>query len=95
MHFDYHEPTSIREAVELGARFGVEGRFLAGGTDLMIQIHRVPGLDAIDVDGTIALGALVTHRRLERAPAFQGALRALAESAAVIGGHQIRYVATK
>ena len=107
MSFDYHEPTSIREAVELGARFGAEGRFLAGGTDLMVQIHRgrcaprqvvslqrVPGLDAIDVDGTIALGALVTHRRLERAPAFQGALRALVESAEVIGGHQIRNVAT-
>ena len=98
MSFDYHEPTSIREAVELGARFGAESRFLAGGTDLMIQIHRgrcaprrvvslhrVPGLDAIDAGGTIALGALVTHRRLERAPAFQGALRALVESAAVIG----------
>ena len=107
MSFDYHEPTSIREAVELGARFGAEGRFLAGGTDLMVQIHRgrcaprhvvslhrVPGLDAIDVDGTIALGALVTHRRLERALAFQGALRALVESAEVIGGHQIRNVAT-
>jgi aerobic carbon-monoxide dehydrogenase medium subunit len=107
MSFDYHEPTSIREAVELGARFGEEGRFLGGGTDLMIQIHRgrcaprqvvglhrVPGLDAIDVDGTIALGALVTHRRLERVPAFQGALRALVESAEVIGGHQIRNVAT-
>src|SRR5712691_2922411 len=67
MSFDYREPTSIREAVELGARFGAESRFLAGGTDLMIQIHRgrcaprqvvslhrVPGLDAIDVDGTVA-----------------------------------------
>jgi carbon-monoxide dehydrogenase medium subunit len=107
MSFDYHEPASIREAVELGARFGEESRFLAGWTDLMIQIHRgrcaprqivslhrVPGLDGIDGDGTIAIGALVTHRRLERAPAFQGALRALVESAEAIGGHQIRNVAT-
>ena len=100
MSLDYHEPTSIREAVALGVRFGEESRFLAGGTDLMIQIHRgrcaprqvvslhrVPWLDAIDVDGAIAIGALVTHRRLEHAPAFQGALRALVESAEVIGGH--------
>src|SRR5438128_2724213 len=107
MKFDYHEPASVREAVELGARFGAEGRFLAGGTDLMIQIHRgrcaprhvvslhrVPGLDAIDVNGTITLGSLVTHRRIERAPEFQGALRALVESAEVVGGHQIRNVAT-
>ena len=80
--FDYHEPTSVREAVELGARFGADGCFLAGGTDLLVQIrrgqilprhlvslHRVPGLDALEIDGTITLGALVTHRRLERSGA--------------------------
>ena len=107
MSFEYHEPTSVREAVELGARFGVDGCFLAGGTDLLVQIrrgqilprhvvslHRVPGLDAIETNGSIALGALVTHRRLERAAGFRGALAALSESAAVVGGHQIRNVAT-
>ena len=105
--FDYHEPTSVREAVELGARFGTGGRFLAGGTDLLVQIrrgqivprhlvslHRVPGLDAIEIDGTIKLGALVTHRQLERTSGFRGALEALIEGAQVVGGHQIRNVAT-
>jgi aerobic carbon-monoxide dehydrogenase medium subunit len=105
--FDYHEPTSLREAIELGARFGGDARFLAGGTDLMVQIHRgrltprhvvslqrVPGLDAIEVDGTIRIGARVTHRRLERAADLQGALRGLVEGAEVIGGHQVRNVAT-
>jgi aerobic carbon-monoxide dehydrogenase medium subunit len=105
--FDYHEPTSVREAVELGARFGADGRFLAGGTDLLVQIrrgqivprhvlslHRVPGLDAIAIDGTIRLGALVTHRQLERASDFHGALAALSEGAQVVGGHQIRNLAT-
>ena len=107
MSFDYHEPTSLREAIELGARFGGDGRFLAGGTDLMVQIHRgrvdprhvislqrVPGLEAIAGDGTISIGARVTHRRLERAPDFQGALRGLIEGARVVGGHQVRNVAT-
>jgi len=105
--FDYHEPTSLREAIELGARFGGDGRFLAGGTDLMVQIHRgrvdprhvislqrVPGLEAIAGNGTISIGARVTHRRLERAPDFQGALRGLIEGARVVGGHQVRNVAT-
>jgi carbon-monoxide dehydrogenase medium subunit len=105
--FEYHEPTSVREAVELGARFAAEGRFLAGGTDLLIQLrrgqlrprhlvslHRVPGLDAIEVDGAVTLGARVTHRRLEREPRFRGALRGLVEGAEVVGGHQIRNVAT-
>jgi carbon-monoxide dehydrogenase medium subunit len=105
--FEYHEPSSVREAVELAGRFGAEARFLAGGTDLLIQmrrgqlsprhvvsLHRVPGLDAIEVDGTTSLGALVTHRRLERTPHFRGPLQALIEGAEVVGGHQIRNVAT-
>jgi len=107
MSFEYHEPTSLAEAVEQGARFGADGRFLAGGTDLIIQIrrgklrlghvvglHRVPGLDGIDANGSVTLGALVTHRALERHSAFQGRLRALVEGAEVVGGHQVRNVGT-
>ncbi len=105
--FDYHEPTTLREAIELGARFGGDARFLAGGTDLMVQIHRgrlsprhvvslqgVRGLDAIEIDGAISLGARVTHRRIETTTGFQGSLRALVEGAEVVGGHQVRNVAT-
>jgi len=105
--FEYHEPTSVAEAVATVARLRDDARFLAGGTDLIIQIrrgrlqprhvvslHRVPGLDDIAADGDVALGALVTHRRVERAGAFQGALRGLVEGAEVIGGHQVRNVAT-
>lgn len=107
MSFDYHEPTSLAEAVALGTRFGAAGRFLAGGTDLVVQIHRgkvaprhvtslhrVPELDVIHVDGRVVLGALVTHRAIERSPHFQGALRGLVEGAEVVGGHQIRNVGT-
>ena len=107
MSFEYHEPTSVAEAIDLGACFGADGRFLAGGTDLIIQmrrgklrprhvvsLHRVPGLDSIDANGSVTLGALVTHRALERHVAFQGRLRALVEGAEVVGGHQVRNVGT-
>ena len=107
MSFQYHEPVSLAEAVDLGARFGADGRFLAGGTDLIIQmrrgkvaprhvlsLHRVPGLDAIEVNGSVRLGALVTHRAIERCASFQGRLRGLVEGAEVVGGHQIRNVGT-
>ncbi|HXJ82921.1 MAG TPA: xanthine dehydrogenase family protein subunit M [Candidatus Methylomirabilis sp.] len=107
MSFYYHEPTSLAEAIALGEEFGADGRFLAGGTDLMIQmrrgkldprhvvsLHRIPGLDDVSVDGAVTLGTLVTHRTLERHPAFQGRLRALREGAEVIGGRQVRNVAT-
>jgi carbon-monoxide dehydrogenase medium subunit len=107
MSFEYHEPASLAEAVRMGATFGPDGCFLAGGTDLMIQmrrgklsprhvvsLHRVPGLDSILANGAVTLGALVTHRAIERHFAFQGRLRALREGAEVIGGHQVRNVAT-
>jgi carbon-monoxide dehydrogenase medium subunit len=105
--FEYHEPTSVAEAVELGGRFGADGRFLAGGTDLIIQmrrgkvaprhvvsLHRVPGLDAIEANGDVRLGALVTHRAIERCASFQGRLYGLVEGAEVVGGHQVRNVGT-
>jgi carbon-monoxide dehydrogenase medium subunit len=105
--FEYHQPESLQDAVALAARFGAEASFLAGGTDLLVQIergriaprhvvglHRVPGLTGIEVNGRITLGARVTHRSIERTPALAGALRCLVEGAEVIGGHQVRNVAT-
>jgi carbon-monoxide dehydrogenase medium subunit len=105
--FEYHQPESLHDAVALAARFGAEASFLAGGTDLIVQIgrgriaprhviglHRVPGLAGIEANGRISLGACVTHRSIERAPALAGALRCLIEGAEVIGGHQVRNVAT-
>ena len=105
--FEYHQPESVADAVALAGRYGDAARFLAGGTDLIVQIERarvaprhvvglagVPGLDGIAANGRIALGARVTHRAIERAPAFAGALYGLVEGAQVIGGHQVRNVGT-
>ncbi|MGH7317973.1 MAG: FAD binding domain-containing protein, partial [Candidatus Rokuibacteriota bacterium] len=105
--FEYHQPESLPDAVALAARFGTEASFLAGGTDLIVQIergrvaprhvvglHRVPGLTGIEVNGRITLGAGVTPRSIERTPELDGALRCLIEGAEVIGGHQVRNVAT-
>ena len=105
--FDYHQPASLADALDLAARFGGEASFLAGGTDLIVQIERgrvaprhviglgrVPGLAGIEVNGRITLGARVTHRAIEQTPALAGPLRCLVEGAEVIGGHQVRNVAT-
>jgi aerobic carbon-monoxide dehydrogenase medium subunit len=105
--FEYHEPAGVPEAVAMAARFGAEASFLAGGTDLIVQIERgriaprhvvglqrVPGLARIEVNGKVTLGARVTHRAIERTPELAGALRCLIEGAEVIGGHQVRNVAT-
>src|SRR5262249_40145650 len=60
----------------------------------LVDLHRVPGLDTLEIDGAVTLGALVTHRQLERAAGLMGAWEALREGAEVVGGHQIRNVGT-
>jgi carbon-monoxide dehydrogenase medium subunit len=46
------------------------------------------------LNGRIALGARVTHAAIERHAAFEHRLRSLIEGAQVVGGHQVRNVAT-
>jgi aerobic carbon-monoxide dehydrogenase medium subunit len=80
--FDYHRPGSLAEAFDLLARYGDDGRVLAGGQSLVpalnmrlatpravIDINRLPGLDAIRVapEGLV-IGALARHEALERSP---------------------------
>jgi carbon-monoxide dehydrogenase medium subunit len=108
MSFALHHPNSIGEAVALAHALGDGARFIAGGTDLAIQMRRkrVAPAHLIDLTGlaelaqireepdALLVGALVTHKAIERHPAFQGRLAALAEAARVVGGHQIRNVGT-
>lgn len=105
---EFFEPETLAEAVALGDRWGEQGSFIAGGTDLVIQMRRgrrdpralisllrLAQLDGIATPGDrILLGALATHRSIERHAMFQGGLRALVEAAQVIGGHQVRNVGT-
>ena len=108
MAFEVHQPDSVAQAIRLAADFGPDARFLAGGTDLIIQINRkrcmplhlialggIDGLSGIERRGDeIILGALTTHKAIEQSVVLQGPLAALAEAARVVGGHQIRNVAT-
>jgi len=106
--FDLHKPASISEAIGLATRLATAARYIAGGTDLVIQINRkkvfpdhlidlgqLPSLVGVaeTADGYL-LGALTNYRSIELHPAFQGNLCGLIEAAAVVGGHQIRNVAT-
>jgi carbon-monoxide dehydrogenase medium subunit len=80
--FDYHRPASLAEAFDLLARYGDDGRVLAGGQSLVpalnmrlatpravIDINRLPGLDTIRpaAEGLV-IGALARHEALERSP---------------------------
>ncbi len=108
MSFELHRPATLEEAISLAARLAPDARFIAGGTDLVIQMSRrrvsashvialpqLPELQGVaeTVDG-YRIGAMTTYRTIERYPAFRGALECLIEAARVVGGQQVRNIAT-
>ena len=108
MSFEFFRPETFEEALRLARTWGTDARFIAGGTDLVIQmrkgatspaalidIGRLPGLSEIlTTIERVHIGTLVTHRQIERHHVFQAELRGLVESAAVVGGQQVRNLGT-
>ena len=102
--FAYARATALDEALELLEDAGEEAKLLAGGQSLIpllafrlarpthvIDIARLPGLDAVDVvDGGLHIGTLVTHAHLERSVHLPPPWRALTECAGLIGHYPIR-----
>ena len=101
MSFDLHHPTTLAEAIDLARRLAPAARFVAGGTDLVIQINRkkaapahlidisrLPGLAGIAETADGFARPVTTYRTIERHRAFQGTLSSLVEAAGVVGGHQ-------
>ena len=106
---EMYQPTSLQEASRLLKENGPGGRFLAGGTDLVIamkekglapkyvvDLKRIPGLTGIreNSDGSITIGALTTMREIEISPLLTRKYPFLAQSAAEVGSIQIRNRAT-
>ena len=107
--FDFYQPASLQEASRLLRENGPGGRFLAGGTDLVIamkekglvpkyvvDLKRIAGLSGIreQGDGSIAIGALTTMREIETLPVITKKYPFLSQSAAEVGSIQIRNRAT-
>ncbi len=106
---EMYQPTSLAEASRLLKENGAGGRFLAGGTDLVIamkekglvpkyivDLKRIPGLDGIreNGDGSVSIGALTTMREIETSPLIRNKYPFVAQSAAEVGSIQIRNRAT-
>ena len=106
----YHTPTSIADALALLHEHGPDAQIIAGGTDLildmqqgnrhdapavLVDVTHIAGLDQIREDGGwIVLGAAVTHAQIEQNPLLRKHASALVESWGVVGGPQVRNVAT-
>jgi CO/xanthine dehydrogenase FAD-binding subunit len=102
MTSSYLAAATVEEVVEAMA---AGARPVAGGTDLVVgarqgkaplpesivAIHGVESLRGIRVvDGTLRLGALVTHAELAAHPVVRERLTALADAAARVGSHATR-----
>jgi len=103
--FDYHRPDTVDEAVALLETYCGDGKVLAGGQSLLpvlalrltrlghlIDIGRVQGLQSIEVDddGTVSVGATVTHARVERSDVMAAAAPAVAGAMPHVGHRAIR-----
>ena len=103
--FTYYCPATLDEAVRLLDEHGDDGKILAGGQSLMplmslrlarpaviVDMNRVPGLDAVAVngDGSLSIGAMTRQRALERDPGLAQRNPLLAAAVPLVGHFQIR-----
>ena len=102
--FDYHAPTSAKEAVDLLGEFGEDAKILAGGQSLipmlalrltafdhLIDIGRIDELKGVERrDGALWLGAGTTEATVGSDRAVADATPLLARATPLIGHFQIR-----
>src|SRR5690606_26501563 len=106
----YYTPTTIDEAVNLLTQHAGQARIIAGGTDLLIDmkaagdpiphealvdITSIPDLrDITESDDQVIIGAGVTHTQIVKSALLASRATCLVESCGVVGGPQVRNVAT-
>ena len=104
MWHTYHAPRTVAEALELLAQHGDACRLIAGGTDLILEIERGVRKQQIIVDisrivelgalerrnGTLTLGALVTHNQVVGTSEAVAHAFPLARACWLVGAPQIR-----
>ena len=104
----YHRATTLADAITLLAD-NPQAKLLAGGTDVLIQLHHhndryrhivdihnlaeLRGITQAE-DGALRIGSATTFTQLIEDPVIQRNLPALCAAAASIAGPQIRNVAT-
>lgn len=106
--FEYHAPSSVRDALGLLTTLKDDAKLLAGGHSLipmmklrlaqpkhLIDLRKVPGLSGIREDGgMLAIGAMTTHYQVESSPLVRSRLPVLCEVAAMIGDPAVRNLGT-
>jgi aerobic carbon-monoxide dehydrogenase medium subunit len=106
-NFEYFAPTTLDEALSTLERFGDEGKVLAGGMSLipvmklrfaapraLVDINRISGLDGLEVNGGLTIGALVRHKTCETSAGLKGRYGVLGDAAKQIADPIVRNLGT-
>jgi carbon-monoxide dehydrogenase medium subunit len=108
MHFDYHRPISLNQAFELMQQSSGPARYIAGGTDLMVQIKQglirpetlislrnIPELQGIEeAEAGLRIKGLTLMRDIETHPLIREQTPVLQQAVASLANIQVRNVAT-
>jgi carbon-monoxide dehydrogenase medium subunit len=102
--FDYVQPSSLQEALQVLSQHGENAKLLAGGHSLIplmklrlaapgtiVDLGRVQELKGISLDGgRVRIGAMTTHAEVAASPIVQQNAPALTQAAREIGDRQVR-----
>jgi carbon-monoxide dehydrogenase medium subunit len=106
--FSYHRPNTVSEAALLLARFGDDGRLLAGGQSLipMMKLRLATPEHLIDLAGvadlkkiertanTLTIGAMTTQAELVASKVVADTVPIVREASLLVADPQVRYVGT-
>jgi aerobic carbon-monoxide dehydrogenase medium subunit len=106
--FELHRPHTIEEACDMLTHLGDDAVPYAGGTELLllmkegllrprhlVDLKRIPGLDTIAAaDGRLTIGAVATHRSVERSATVRARCPVLASVARHVANVRVRNVGT-
>ena len=108
MTYDYHEPESVAEALDLLARYGEDSHLVAGATAFtllwrqgllrpghVIALRRIASLAGITTTGGgLVIGATVTHRAIEQSSDVARYCPAITRTFASVATVRVRNQAT-
>lgn len=106
--FDFYEPDSVAEACKILAETKTEGKIIAGGTDIMVNMKKgllspkylvslakIPGMSSIEpITGGIVIGPNLIVAKLIEFDLMRKKFNLLSKAASVLGSPLIRNRAT-
>jgi carbon-monoxide dehydrogenase medium subunit len=105
--FEYEEPATLAEVSALLEEHGEEALLIAGGTALVLMMRErlsqpkvlisltgIPDMVGIRANGAVHIGAMTTHREIERSTTLQEAVPLLSQACGRVASPTIRNMGT-